>query len=82
MIEVEKEKNQELLVLGKKYNEINLAYNQVLDNIKAMKEYDQSHPLDLKEESKEEEKKEKEMKKQEEIKKQGRSQRRRKSTTR
>ena len=45
MIEVEKEKNQELLVLGKKYNEINLAYNQVLDNIKAMKEYDQNHPL-------------------------------------
>ena len=58
MIEVEKEKNQELLVLGKKYNEINLAYNQVLDNIKAMKEYDQSHPLDLKEESKEEAKEE------------------------
>ena len=60
MIEVEKEKNQELLVLGKKYNEINLAYNQVLDNIKAMKEYDQSHPLDLKEESKEEAKEEEE----------------------
>ena len=60
MIEVEKEKNQELLVLGKKYNEINLAYNQVLDNIKAMKEYDQSHPLDLKEENKEEAKEEEE----------------------
>ena len=60
MIEVEKEKNQELLVLGKKYNEINLAYNQVLDNIKAMKEYDQNHPLDLKEESKEEAKEEEE----------------------
>ena len=60
MIEVEKEKNQELLVLGKKYNEINLAYNQVLDNIKAMKDYDQSHPLDLKEESKEEAKEEEE----------------------
>ena len=37
MIEVEKQKNEDLLILGKKYNEINLAYNQVLDNIKAMK---------------------------------------------
>ena len=59
MINAEKEKNQQLLVLGKKYNEINLAYNQVLSNIKAMQDYDQSHPLDLKEkENQEEEKKE------------------------
>ena len=59
MIEVEKEKNQQLLVLGKKYNEINLAYNQVLGNMKAMQEFDQTHPMDLKED---EEKKEKEKK--------------------
>ena len=59
MIEVEKEKNQQLLVLGKKYNEINLAYNQVLGNMKAMQEFDQTHPMDLKED---EEKKEKEVK--------------------
>ena len=58
MINAEKEKNQQLLVLGKKYNEINLAYNQVLSNIKAMQEYDQSHPLDLKEDQKKEEEKE------------------------
>ena len=64
MIEAEKEKNNELLILGKKYNEINLAYNQVLANIKAMQEYDANHPLDLKE--KEEEKKEEEK---EEVKK-------------
>ena len=59
MMEVEKAKNQELLILGKKYNEINLAYNQVLDNIKAMKDYDQSHPLDLKDKQEEETKEEK-----------------------
>ena len=58
MINVEKEKNEELLVLGKKHNEINLAYNQVLFNIKGMQEYDQTHPLDIKEDVKEEEKKE------------------------
>ena len=70
MINAEKEKNQQLLVLGKKYNEINLAYNQVLSNIKAMQDYDQSHPLDIKEkENQEEEKKEenKEEKKEENI---------------
>ena len=69
MINAEKEKNQQLLVLGKKYNEINLAYNQVLSNIKAMQEYDQSHPLDLKEDQKKEEEKEenKEEKKEENI---------------
>ena len=70
MINSEREKNQQLLVLGKKYNEINLAYNQVLSNIKAMQDYDQSHPLDIKEkENQEEEKKEenKEEKKEENI---------------
>ena len=50
MIKKENEKNQHLLVLGKKYNEINLAYNKVLENIQAMKEYDQAHPLNIKEE--------------------------------
>ena len=50
MIKKENEKNQELLILGKKYNDINLAYNKVLENIKAMKEYDNSHPLNIKEE--------------------------------
>ena len=58
MIKKENEKNQDLLILGKKYNEINLAYNKVLENIKAMKEYDQAHPLDIKEEKKEEQKEE------------------------
>ena len=53
---LEKEKNQELLILGKKYNEVDLSYNQVLENIKGMQDYDQNHPLDLVE--KEEEKKE------------------------
>jgi len=65
MIKKENEKNQDLLILGKKYNEINLAYNQVLSNIKSMQEYEQTHPLDLKEDEKknEEEEKEKEEKK-------------------
>ena len=69
MIEVEKQKNDELLILGKKYNEINLAYNQVLSNIKSMQEYEQTHPLDLKEDEKknEEEEKEKEEKKEENV---------------
>ena len=38
------------MILGKKYNEINLAYNKVLENIQAMKEYDHAHPLEAKEE--------------------------------
>ena len=63
MIEIEKQKNEDLLILGKKYNEINLAYNRVLSNIKTMQEYEQTHPLDLKEEGKQdEEEKEKEEK--------------------
>ena len=66
MIKKENEKNQELIVLGKKYNEISLAYNKILENIQAMKEYDQAHPLDIKEEESknqnEEEKEEKEEK--------------------
>ena len=72
MMKKENEKNQNLIGLGKKYNEINLAYNKVLENIKNMKEYDQSHPLSIKkEEEKEEEKKkeEEEEKKEEKQKK-------------
>ena len=69
MIEAEKEKNNELLILGKKYNEINLAYNQVLSNIKAMQEYDANHPLDLKEKEEEKKEEEKEEVQKEEVKK-------------
>ena len=68
LITKENEKNQNLLVLGKKYNEIDLAYNKVLENMKAMKEYDHAHPLNDKEEKKEEkeeEKKEEEKKEEE-----------------
>ena len=50
LIKKENDKNQDLLILGKKYNEINLAYNKVLENIQAMKEYDLTHPLEAKEE--------------------------------
>jgi hypothetical protein len=46
----ESERNQELLILGKKYNDIDLAYNKVLENIQNMKEYDQAHPLNIKDE--------------------------------
>ena len=57
LIKIEYEKNQELNILGKKYNEVSLSYNQVLTNIKAMQDFDKAHPLDIGEE--EEEKKEK-----------------------
>ena len=60
IINLEKAKNEELLILGKKHNEINLAYNQVLSNIKGMQDYAQMHPLDIKEEEKKEEEEEKE----------------------
>ena len=56
LIKIENEKNQELNILGKKYNEVSLSYNQVLTNIKAMQDFDKAHPLDIGEE---EEKKEK-----------------------
>ena len=54
MIKIENEKNQQLRLLGQKYNEVNLAYNQVLTNIKEMQEYDNNNPLDLGEEEKDE----------------------------
>ena len=45
MIKKENEKNQELLILGKKYNEINLAYKKLKENMKAMKNsYEHIHP--------------------------------------
>ena len=68
IINLEKAKNEELLILGKKHNEINLAYNQVLSNIKGMQDYDQMHPLDIKEEEKKEEEEEKEEEQKEEKK--------------
>ena len=47
MIKLENEKNEKLNILGKKYNEVSLAYSQVLTNLNAMQEYDKLHPLDL-----------------------------------
>ena len=47
MIKIENEKNQQLRILGQKYNEVNLAYNQVITNIKGMEEYDMNNPLEL-----------------------------------
>ena len=54
LIKIENEKNQELNILGKKYNEVSLSYNQVLTNIKAMQDFDKAHPLDIGEEEKKE----------------------------
>ena len=54
MIKKENDKNQELLLLGQKYNEVDLAYNQVLTNIKSMQEYDMNHLLDINDEKLEE----------------------------
>ena len=66
LIKKENEKNQDLLILGKKYNEINLAYNKVLENIETMKNYEKTHPIEIKEqEGEKEEDKEEEKKKQE-----------------
>jgi len=56
MIKMENEKNQQLRILGQQYNEVNLAYNEVITNIKTMEEYERNNPLDLDEEEKEEEK--------------------------
>ena len=54
LIKTENEKNQQLNILGKKYNEVSLSYNQVLTNIKAMQDFDKAHPLDIGEEEKKE----------------------------
>ena len=70
LIKKENEKNQDLLILGKKYNEINLAYNKVLENIQTMKIYERAHPIEMKEQKEEskEEGEKKEEKKEEEKK--------------
>ena len=58
MIKKENEKNEQLRILGQKYNEVNLAYNQILTNIKKMKEFDTNNPLDIGEENNKEQKEE------------------------
>ena len=60
IIKKENDKNQELLLVGKKYNEVDLAYNQVLTNLKLMQEYDLNHPLDINDEKLEEDEDKKE----------------------
>ena len=56
LIEKEKQKNQNLLEIGKKYNEVDEAYQNVLSNISSMIENEKRNPLDVKiEESKKEE---------------------------
>ena len=58
LIEKEKQKNQNLLEIGKKYNEVDEAYQNVLSNISAMIENEKKNPLNVKiEETKKEESK-------------------------
>ena len=58
LIEKERQKNQNLLEIGKKYNEIDEAYQNVLSNISAMIENEKNNPLNVKiEETKKEESK-------------------------
>ena len=47
MIEKEKEKNKQLLELGKKYNEVDKAYQLVLQNIDAIIETEKQTPLNV-----------------------------------
>jgi len=55
LIEKEKQKNQNLLEIGRKYNEVDEAYQNVLSNISAMIENEKKNPLNVKiEESKQE----------------------------
>ena len=56
MIKLENDKNQQLRSLGQKYNEVNLAYNQVLTNMQNMLEYDMNNPLEFADEDQKEEK--------------------------
>ena len=58
LMKKEEEKNQNLMLLGEKYNEINLAYTKLFENIRSMKEFDREHPLNVPEEEKQEEKEE------------------------
>ena len=58
LIEKERQKNQNLLEIGKKYNEVDEAYQNVLSNISAMIENEKNNPLNIKiEETKKEESK-------------------------
>ena len=47
IIEKEKEKNRELLELGKKYNEVEKAYQLVFDNIATIVENEKQNPLNV-----------------------------------
>ena len=57
MIEKEKEKNKQLLELGKKYNEVDKAYQLVLQNIAAIIETEKQTPLNVQLTQEEEEEK-------------------------
>ena len=57
MIEKEKEKNKQLLELGKKYNEVDKAYQLVLQNIAAIIETEKQTPLNVELNQEEEEEK-------------------------
>ena len=48
IIEQEREKNKNLLEIGKKYNEIDEAYQNVISNISAMIETEKKNPLNVK----------------------------------
>ena len=48
IIEKEKEKSKNLLLLGKKYNEVEEAYQLVLQNLSSMVENEKQNPLDVK----------------------------------
>ena len=47
IIEKEKEKNRELLELGKKYNEVEKSYQLVLQNISSIVETEKQNPLNV-----------------------------------
>ena len=47
IIEIEKEKNRKLLELGKKYNEVEKAYQLVLQNITSIVEIEKENPLNV-----------------------------------
>ena len=47
IIQIEKEKNRNLLELGKKYNEVEKAYQLVMQNITSMVETEKQNPLNI-----------------------------------
>ena len=73
IIEMEKEKNKNLLLLGKRYNEVEEAYQTVIHNITAMIETEKQNPLNVKideekkEENQQEEGQQEEQKKEEDL---------------